>query len=199
MRAEGSPVTDREVVKVDVGYRRNLFIGYAALVAAVFAAVRYGYPQFQRLLAPMPFHQSVLVTEAALIALLLCFIGPAVYLMSVGRRILKHDCTPYPGMKVIHDTVVLRGRAAQRRGRALLYLGIAAVAMAALGAVGTHVTFYRMRHDPMLKWFLMPPERPAPAPAQPLPGQVMDRDAGVGAAERAESNAGIIPRKIRVL
>jgi len=46
-------------------------------------------------------------------------LGLAVYSWRLGRRVLAAERFPPPGLAVIHDTAVLCGDAARRRGRGL--------------------------------------------------------------------------------
>jgi hypothetical protein len=54
----------------------------------------------------------------------------AAYFWRLGRRIARAERYPAPGMRVIHDTVVLTGDVARRRGRLLQALAV--IVMAAL-------------------------------------------------------------------
>lgn len=144
-----------EIVKADKTYRRKLLLCYAALVVVGVAAIGLGLPWFSRYLQSVHPAVALTISERAAIAFILIFVAPAAYLVHVGRMVLRHGCMPYPGMRVIRDTTVVRGAAAARRGRALVILGTAAIAMALLGALITHYRLQQLRHDPLYRGLLM--------------------------------------------
>ena len=57
-------------------------------------------------------------------------LGGAAYCWRLGRRIVRAETFPPPGLAVVRDTVVMHGRAARRRGR-LIQLIAAALALVA--------------------------------------------------------------------
>ncbi len=57
-------------------------------------------------------------------------LGGAAYYWRLGRRIVRAETFPPPGLAVVRDTVVMHGRAARRRGR-LIQLIAAALALVA--------------------------------------------------------------------
>ncbi|MBI1736814.1 MAG: hypothetical protein HYR51_16730 [Candidatus Rokubacteria bacterium] len=57
----------------------------------------------------------------------------ATYMFRLGRQIVRAERFPPPGATVVRDTVVLRGRAARRRGLLIQGLGLFLVAASATG------------------------------------------------------------------
>jgi len=144
------PNAPLKIVRVDRGYRRRLFLWYLSgmLIAGMC------------LLAVRPAHRFIfshdIITafrylEGAAIVFLLLFSIPAVYLIRTGRKILRHGSFPFPGMKVIRDTIILEGAEAGRRGKALIALGILSIFMSISGIVLTHVMFERWKNDPIFR------------------------------------------------
>jgi hypothetical protein len=74
------------------------------------------------------------------IGLAFAFNGPtllfSLYLWRLGARIVRSARYPLPDMRMFHDTVVMQGDAARRRGRMFqamsLFLAVAAVALGGL-------------------------------------------------------------------
>src|SRR5688572_19353929 len=69
---------------------------------------------------------AFLALAALLLAPLLAF---AVYLWSLGGRVLRAQEFPPPGLRVIRDTAVLTGARAVSRGRLLKVLAVSALSV----------------------------------------------------------------------
>ena len=82
---------------------------------------------------------------------LLLFIPPALYLITIGRRICTHKAVPYPGMKVIRDTVIIRGKKAVFRGKSLIVLGTVLVVLVGTSMVATHFILVRFKQHPLFR------------------------------------------------
>jgi hypothetical protein len=136
---------DTEIVKADRTYRRRLFVAYGVSLLAGAAAIRFGIPFVKHWLGAMPPMQAYRMFEPLLIGFLICFSPAAVYLIVIGRRILRYDAFPYPGMKVIRDTRMLRGPLARRQGWALVGLGGLFLLLMVTGSAVIHWSF---------SWFL---------------------------------------------
>jgi hypothetical protein len=85
-------------------------------------------------------------TEIVIMCAMFVFVGPACYLIVIGRRIIASQRMPYPGQKVIHDTRVITGKRAILRGRMLLFLGIFGIFIAFAGAARSHYLIEKFRH-----------------------------------------------------
>jgi hypothetical protein len=136
----------QEIVKVDKQYRKKLFIAYILCIAAISLSLGLGLRPFINYLNHLYFAPLMNVSEACVMLILLCIIGPSCFLIYIGRRIIGSQRMPYPGQKVIHDTKVISGKKAVLRGRMLLYLGIAAIIISIAGAARSHYLFEKMRH-----------------------------------------------------
>jgi hypothetical protein len=138
-----------EVLKADKKYRARLFAAYLVVAIAVFAAIRWGVPWFREYLQNVSIHKAFRILETVTIVFLLSFIGPAVYLIRFGRKIIRHQCVPFPGMKVIRDTPVKRGQKAISVGKVLVVLGIASIAFAVAGSAATHLLLKKIKSTPV--------------------------------------------------
>jgi hypothetical protein len=109
--------------------RRMLFlVAFAAVVGAllIFVLERYRVPLRDWILADPELSAQRLRMIIMLLAVLLLapLIGFAVYLWSLGGRILRTREFPPPGLRVIRDTRVISGEAAVSRGRQLKLLAV---------------------------------------------------------------------------
>jgi hypothetical protein len=130
----------------DRGYRRKLFIAYAASIVFLGAGVWIGLPPFLRYLRACAILDFLPITEICALTFLAGFTVPAIFLISVGRKILFHKQVPYPGMKVIRDTKVIFGGKAIFRGRLLVGLGVFSIFISIAGSLATHYYFEKFRH-----------------------------------------------------
>jgi hypothetical protein len=135
-----------DIVTADKRYRTRLFVAYGAGLCTVALLLWLGLPRFVRHLNTLPVLAFINVAEICVVAFLLAFVVPAGFLIHTGRKVLHYKEMPYPGMRVIRDTKVVRGKKAMLRGRLLLILGIAAICIAVAGIVRSHYYFEKFRH-----------------------------------------------------
>jgi hypothetical protein len=136
----------QEIFKADRKYRKGLFTAYALgiLFLGLFAWICL--PLIVKYLDACAIPKFLNLTEICALAFLLFFIGPALFLINTGRKIIRHRQAPYPGMKVIHDTKVIVGKGAVIRGKLLVALGVFSILVALSGSVVTHYYFEKFRH-----------------------------------------------------
>ena len=142
-------MTERQVVRTDKRYRRNLFTVYIAMIILGTVLVKWGRPLFTAYIMRLPVKSRIETIELTVHLLLLLFIPAAVYLIVVGRKVCIHRAMPYPGMKVIHDTVVVTGKNALLRGWSLVVLGTIMIIMVLISSIITHNIILRMKHHPL--------------------------------------------------
>jgi hypothetical protein len=143
----------QEIIKVDKQYRKKLFFAYILGIMIISFGLSLGLRPFINYPDHLYYAPLMNVSEACVMFVLLCIIGPSCFLIYVGRRIIVSQRMPYPGQKVIHDTKLLEGKKAVLRGRMLLYLGIAAIVISLAGAARSHYIFEKMRHlNPFAEW-----------------------------------------------
>ena len=142
---------EKIVVKTDRRYRRNLFTAYIILIVIGVILARWGIPAFRAYLDRLPIKARVETIETTLLVILALFIPAAIYLIVIGRKVCAFDAMPYPGMKVIHDTVVVTGKRAQLRGWSMVVLGVIMILMVIASGIATHTILLRMKHSPFIR------------------------------------------------
>jgi hypothetical protein len=142
---------DREIVKTDKRYRRRLFTAY--LIAIFFGVVfwKWGFPLISDYIVSLPNKARIETMEIVEHAVLLLFIPAALYLIVIGRRVCKHQAMPYPGMRVIHDTVIVRGKKALLRGRSMMVLGVVLIVMVISSMIATHLVMLHFKQHPLFR------------------------------------------------
>jgi hypothetical protein len=136
------------ICKADRQYRTRLFTAYLVILILIGGLIALVIPTINNTVNRLPFAQGNRLIEAALICCLLGFIPAAIYCIVIGRKILRHDAFPWPGMKVIRDTLILRGLPAQRRGKALVILGWTFLLLMTAGISTIHWSYTRFIRNP---------------------------------------------------
>ncbi len=142
---------DREIVKTDKRYRRKLFTAY--LIAIFFGVVfwKWGFPLISGYIDSLPNKERIETLEIIEHTALLLFIPAALYLIVIGRRVCRHQAMPYPGMSVIHDTVIVRGKKALLRGRSMVVLGVVLILMVISSIIATHIIMLHFKQHPLFR------------------------------------------------
>jgi hypothetical protein len=125
----------QEMIPADKGYRRLVLVVYG--IIGLLGAVIIGLllPKAQQYLQGFDLRTTLRVAKLATVVLFLSIIPLALYLLFLGRRVLKSDRFPPPGTKVIRDTKLMKGNEARVRGRLLIFLSIVLIALALFGAL----------------------------------------------------------------
>jgi hypothetical protein len=137
---------EQEIVKADKRYRTRLFSAYGICIVVLSLAIGFGLPPMLAFLRKCNFVTLMNVSEIGTIGFLIFFMGPACYLIYIGRKIILFKRVPYPGQKVIHDSKVITGKKAVLIGRILLTLGIGTICIVVAGAARSFYLFERFRH-----------------------------------------------------
>lgn len=130
-----------EILKADIPYRNKLFAIYLGCIALVILFIQFVIPRGLTMLRTMSFRDAEHSIEIILILFLCCFSPAAIYLIILGKKVLRHKAFPFPGMKVIRDTVIHTGRNAQLRGKAFMYLGIIFLVLMCAGICALLISF----------------------------------------------------------
>jgi len=139
---------EEDWVRADPKYRRNLFLGYALFLAGIIAVPWVAHPLLQNLFQFGTPVKILWVLETLALAFLSLFSFPAIYLIRTGLTILRENRMPHSRMRTLYDTPILRGKAARRRGHALISLGWVCLIAILLGGSATHFIFYKFKTDP---------------------------------------------------
>lgn len=131
------------IIPADKKYRRRRLIFLVLGMVIGGLIIGYGLPGF---MAAMEQAESQTAYPHFLIAILiimfLSLIPFALYLLSIGKLIIKSERFPPPGIRVIRDTRLVVGEKAKTRGRAIIFFSIMLIVMALWGIM----TVYRLFH-----------------------------------------------------
>ena len=124
--------------------RRNVNIIAVVGVIIFFCVIVWGEHLFSEVLAGMPPKEAlrILIAFLSLAALLPLFAG--YYFLKNGIKIIKLECFPIPGAKVIRDTRIIRGIEAKRRGRIIIFLSALLILLGIAQAVYVPYSFSKL-------------------------------------------------------
>jgi hypothetical protein len=143
--------SDKVLIKADKEYRRNLFLSYLILIIAGILFWYFILPTLISRVENLPNKEHVETMEILSHLFLLLFIPVAIYIIVIGRRMCRHKAVPYPGMKVIRDTVLITGQKATIRGRRLIILGTITIVLTILSIIRTHFITLRFKQHPLFR------------------------------------------------
>ncbi len=112
------------IVKADQSLRMKLIFFIILTGIAGIVIYKWGIPLLFKYLENFALEKSALIIEIILDLLILSFMPFAVYFFLIGRKILKYNRFPPPGMKVIRDAPIVQGSKARRRGVLLASVSI---------------------------------------------------------------------------
>ena len=146
-------MTEIQIIKADKKYRKNLFNVYLISISLLIVFWHWGIPVIREFIQALPVKQRVETLETIGHVLLLLFFPPAIYLIYIGRKIRQSSLLPFPGMRVIRDTKVIKGRKAMLRGNILIVLGIVMIITALLSMTTTHLILVQFKQNPFIRPF----------------------------------------------
>jgi hypothetical protein len=114
-------------------------VAVAALLVLVLQ--HWGFPALDAYLRRQKPDDAIRILRAMFIVSMSLPLAISAYLIRLGRRIRTSRQFPPPGMRVVRDTEILRGRAAVWRGNVLVGCGV----VCALAAFGGAIMILRLR------------------------------------------------------
>ena len=126
-----------EIVRADRSYRRQFFTWHAIFIALGATVIVWGLPWFEEYLRHANPKVAAGILKGWFIFAFLSMIPIALYMLLLGRKVIKHERIPLPGAKVIIDTRPVVGQKARLRGRVLVGVSLLLVALGLSGALYT--------------------------------------------------------------
>lgn len=139
------------IIKADMDYRRKLLLSYLAAILIGIIMWNFCIPPLMEILENLPNKERVETKETIIHLFLFSFIPVAIYVIVIGRRACKYKAMPYPGMKVIRDTVVVTGKKAIFQGRGLMILGTVVIVLTVASMIANHLIIFRFKQNPMFR------------------------------------------------
>ena len=126
---------NEEIIPANRTYRRTLIlIGLGSVLVGV-ALLGWVLPRGQEYLESLEVQRALGLIKIALIVLFLSIVPLGAYLFVVGRKMMRYERFPLPGMKVIADTKVVEGKEVKFRGQVVVALALALILLGLLGAL----------------------------------------------------------------
>ena len=98
------------IVHADRRYRRKILTIYIILVLLGVVLIEWGLPWAEEYLERLDPKRALRVVAVVLAVQFLIIVPIALYLFAYGRKVIKYERNPPPGIKVIWDTKVIQGR-----------------------------------------------------------------------------------------
>src|SRR3990172_8417364 len=126
-----------EIVRADKSYRRKFFTWHAIFILFGAVVIVWGLPWLEEYLRQANPKTAAGILRGWFIFAFLSIIPIALYMLSLGRKVIKHERIPLPGAKVIIDTRPIVGKKAMVRGRGLVVVSLLLIALGLSGALFT--------------------------------------------------------------
>ena len=126
---------NEKIIPADRTYRRTGLIIFVVLVVIGVVLIGWVLPRSQDYLEGLEAQKALGLLKAALVVLFLSILPLAAYLFAVGRKMMKHERFPPPGMKVITDTKVVEGEKVKFQGKVVVVLSLVLIFLGLLGAL----------------------------------------------------------------
>ncbi len=126
-----------EIVRADKSYRRKFFTWHAIFILFGAVVIVWGLPWLEEYLRQANPKTAAGILKGWFIFAFLSIIPIALYMLSLGRKVIKHERIPLPGAKVLIDTRPIVGKKATVRGRVLVGVSLLLVAFGLSGALTT--------------------------------------------------------------
>jgi len=126
---------NEKIIPANRTYRRTVLIIYVVLVVIGVVLIGWVLPRSQDYLEGLEAQKALGILKVALVVLFLSILPLAAYLLAVGRKMMKTERFPPPGMKVISDTKVVEGEKVKFRGQVMVVLSLVLIFLGLLGAL----------------------------------------------------------------
>ena len=132
---------NRDIIRADKKYR-NKALGLLFLLGLLsILIIIWGLPSGMEYLRHLDHQTAFLIIDLVLVFIVLSMVPLGIFLLRLSRKILKHECFPPPGMKVIKDTPIVRGKKAKIKGQIVLFISILFMIAGLCGALYIHYLF----------------------------------------------------------
>ena len=112
-----------------------VLIIFVVLVVIGVVLIGWVLPVAQGYLDGLEAQRALGLSRVALVVLFLSVIPLAAYLFTVGRKMMKYERFPPPGMKVITDIKVVEGKKVRIQGQVMVVLSLVLILLGLLGAL----------------------------------------------------------------
>ena len=126
---------DEGIIRPDKNYRKRVFSLYVVLVLIGVVFMGWVLPWSKAYTEQLDPENALRTMKFTLVVVFLSIIPIAIYILTLGRKMVKHERFPPPGMKVLRETLVIKGARARLRGRVLVVLSLVLIFLALLGAL----------------------------------------------------------------
>ncbi len=126
---------NEEIIPADRTYRKTLFIVYLVLVLVGGTLIVWVLPWAQDYLEGLEAQKALGIIKVALAGLFLSIAPLGAYLFTVGRKMMRYERFPPPGMRVITDTKVVEGEKVKFQGQVVVVLSLVLILLGLLGAL----------------------------------------------------------------
>ncbi len=126
---------NEEIIPADRAYRRKVLMIFVVLVFIGVVIIGWVLPGAQGYLEGLEAQRALGIIKVALVVLFLSIVPLAAYLFAIGRKMMKYERFPPPGMKVITDTKVVEGEKVKFQGQVVVVLSLVLILLGLLGAL----------------------------------------------------------------
>ena len=126
---------NEKIIPADRTYRSMVLMIFVVLVFIGVVIIGWVLPGAQDYLEGLEAQRALGLIKVALVVLFLSIIPLAAYLFTVGRKMMKYERFPPPGMKVITDTKVAEGEKVKFQGQVVVALSLVLILLGLLGAL----------------------------------------------------------------
>jgi hypothetical protein len=130
---------EQDIIVADKKYRNRVFIIVIGLIIVLSIIILIGYPALTVTFQKMEPEKAINTLATVVFVLFLIPIPIGFYLLSVSNRILREERFPPEGMKVIHDTIIIRGDKAKLRAYVFLLLAFLIFFISIFCAFSAHI------------------------------------------------------------